>query len=373
MRSRVYIIGLLLAAVLPAQETALDLRSSLKIDLPKDSPVTLVSADLGESKASPRGGAMVLDLHSSLMLRNASGRRIRGITLLVLAQEVTPGGKGSVSVPSLDVAAGETFPVRVDLRLLRPLPAAASPLVRVVLDGVLFDDFSFYGENRLNSRRAMTVWETEARRDRRHLKSILEARGPEGLQQEMLASLARQADMPRLDVRIARGRATNVEGARQLQFTFLRLPDVPVELTGGGARITADGAEEPVVDVENRSSRAIRHLEIGWILRDASGLEFVAGSMPADVSLAPRAKGRVGDEVTLRFSPRGGGKIAIESMTAYLSNVEYADGSVWIPSRSALADPQLKRVAAPSPEEQRLSQFYRKKGLKALIEELNRF
>jgi hypothetical protein len=32
----------------------------------------------------------------------------------VLAQEVTPGGKASVAVPSLNVASGETFPVRVD-------------------------------------------------------------------------------------------------------------------------------------------------------------------------------------------------------------------------------------------------------------------
>ena len=63
-------------------------------------------------------------MHAALSLRNSSQRRIRGITLAVLAQEVTPGGKGSISVPSLDVAPGETFSVRVDLQLLRPLGAA---------------------------------------------------------------------------------------------------------------------------------------------------------------------------------------------------------------------------------------------------------
>jgi hypothetical protein len=42
---------------------------------------------------------MLLDLHTALSLRNTGGRRIRGITLLVTAQEVTPGGKASVSVP----------------------------------------------------------------------------------------------------------------------------------------------------------------------------------------------------------------------------------------------------------------------------------
>ena len=59
---------------------------------------------------------MVLDLHMQLSLRNSSPMRVRGVTLLVTAQEVTPGGKASVAVPSLSVAPGEMFPVRIDLR-----------------------------------------------------------------------------------------------------------------------------------------------------------------------------------------------------------------------------------------------------------------
>ncbi|MCX6637267.1 MAG: hypothetical protein NT090_19610 [Acidobacteria bacterium] len=185
MRSRIAILGLL-AAASAAWAQAPDARSSVKINLPPDSPVTLVSADWGESRATPRGGAMQLDLHASLQLRNAGPRRVRGVTLLVLAQDVTPGGKASVSAPSLDVGAAEVFPVRIDLRLLRPL--GAGPLVEVGLDGVLFDDLSFYGPDRLNSRRSMTSWELEARRDRRHFKSILEAQGAEGLRNQVLAS-----------------------------------------------------------------------------------------------------------------------------------------------------------------------------------------
>jgi hypothetical protein len=53
--------------------------------------------------------------------------------------------------------------------------------------------------------------------------------------------------------------------------------------------------------------------------------------------------------------------------------VEFTDGSVWIPSRADLGTPQLQRVIAPSDEEQRLAQVYRKKGLQALIAELNKF
>ena len=89
---------------LSAQDTALDLHSSIDIKLPSDSPVSLLRTDVGESRATPRGGAMVIDLHMALSLRNSDSRSIRGITLLVTAQEVTAGGKASVAVPSLNIA-----------------------------------------------------------------------------------------------------------------------------------------------------------------------------------------------------------------------------------------------------------------------------
>src|SRR5205807_9310300 len=90
-----------------------------RIELPKDSPVVVLSADYPELNEAARGGALVLDVHAALSLQNSTERRIRGITLLVTAQDVTPGGKGSVTVSSLDVGPRESFPVRIDLRLLR--------------------------------------------------------------------------------------------------------------------------------------------------------------------------------------------------------------------------------------------------------------
>ena len=129
---------LLVAGVtaLCAQETPLD--KPVKINLPPDSPLTLISENLGESHVSQRGSAVVLDLDVTLTLHNASPNRVRGVTLLVAAQEVTPGGKASVSVPSLDVPPNQNFPVRINLRLLRPAQIAGGPLVQVNLDGVLF-------------------------------------------------------------------------------------------------------------------------------------------------------------------------------------------------------------------------------------------
>jgi hypothetical protein len=359
-----------------AQQSTLDPRSSLKIDFPKDSPLTFVSADMGDSVTTARGNAVLIDLRTSLTLRNSAARRLRGVTLLVTAQELTAGGKASVSVPSLNVASGETFPVRVNLRLMRPM-FPAGPLVVVNLDGVLFEDLSFYGPNKLNSRRSMTVWELEARRDRRHFKSVLAAEGQEALRQQILESLARQSERPRLDVQLSRGgRATTVEAERQLQFTFLSMPDSPVEPVGGTARIAGNEARAPSLEVRNRSERAVRYFEVGWIIRDSEGRDFLAGSVPAsdpDLSLAPGQKSRVLQDASLRFSAAPGRPLSIAGMTGFVSQVEFADGSVWIPTRAALSEPGLSRVVAPSVEEQRLTEIYRRKGLAALVAELEKF
>jgi len=345
-----------------------------KIDLPKDSPVAVLSTDYGDSTESARGGAMLVDLHAALSFRNSTQRRIRGITLLVTAQEVTPGGKGSVTVTSLDVGPNESFPIRIDMRLLRPLQSASGFPVTVGLDGVLFEDLSFYGPDKLNSRRSMTVCEFEARRDRRYFKSLLAEGGPDRLQKELLASLSRQADRPGLEVQMSRGgRATNFEPEKQVQFAFLKMPDSPVEPLEGMARIAGNEARAPRLEVRNRSDRAVRYLEIGWILHDRQGREFLAGSVPAETQLAPGAKTQILKDTTLKFPPRSGQQLAIEGMTGFVSSVEFADGSMWIPSRIDLSDPRLQRVVAPSAEEQRLVQLYHKKGLKAVLDELKKF
>lgn len=360
-----------------AQDARLDPRSSLKIDFPEDSPVTVVSADWGESRASARGSAMILDLHTALSLRNSGSHRIRGVSLLVLAQEVTPGGKASVAVPSLNVGPGETFPIRIDLRLLRPLLVSGAPLVQVTLDGVLFDDLSFYGPNRLNSRRSMTVWEMEARRDRQYFKSVLASRGAEELRRHILQSLARQAERPRLDVQVSRGgRATNIEAERPVQFAFLKFPESPLEPVAGLAHILGNEARAPSFNVRNRSDRTVRYFEIGWLIKDRRGREFLAGSVPAsdpNLNLAPGASSRVTQQATLKFSSAPGRPLSIAGMTGFVSQVEFADGSVWIPSRDVLNDPRLSGAMASSPEEQRLIEIYRKRGLAGLVAELKKF
>src|SRR3984957_5352922 len=204
MRSKIFIVVLAGAIAATAQTVG------RKIDFPADSPLSAVSSDWSETRETPRGGAYLLDVHAVLSLRNTTQKRIRGVTLAVLAQEVTPGGKGSVSVPSLDIGPGEAFPLRIDLPLLSPL-GPVGPMVEVKLDGVLFDDLTFYGSDKLHSRRTMTVWELEARRDRKYFKTLLETAGRDGLQKEVLSNIDRQRDRPSAGVQMVRSRSTNTE------------------------------------------------------------------------------------------------------------------------------------------------------------------
>jgi hypothetical protein len=367
------------AVSLYAQDPALDTASSVKIDLPPDAPLNLISTTMGDSRATSRGGAIVLDLHMGLTLRNSGFKHIRGVTLLITAQEFAPGGKGSVARPSIDVSPGETFTLPIDIRLVRPVRETAGPLVRVQLDGVLFDDLSFFGANKLNSQRALTFWEAEAQRDRAYFKQALQARGETGLQREMLSSIAKQTDRPQLDVSLTRnGRAAGslVPSTDHVaQFAFLHLPGAPVQPVEGWAAISGNEARSPQIEIVNNSGKPVRYVEIGWLVKDKAGREYLAGSVPGSESTMVLPSGqhtRLQQDTSLKFS-KGGRPVEIDGMTAYVSQVEFADGRVWVPSRRDLDSSPLLRITAPSPEEQRLADIYSKKGIAALIAELNRY
>ena len=378
-RNSIAVAALLSAAPAAWAQMAqpLDPAQAIRVTL-GGAPVAVVASDLGDSRVQTRGGAMVVDLHATLTLRNSGAQNIRGITLQVMAQEMTPGGKGSVAVPSLNVPPGRDFPIRINLRLLRPLPAPpAGPLVEVGLDGVLFADFSFAGPDRLNSRRTLTAWEMEARRDREYLKAVLEKNGAPGLQQEMLASLSRQQSRPRLDVQVSRPPGRSISAAvsaltgRTVSFASLKLPEAPLELLSGAAQINGAEASTPHIEVANRSDRPVRYFEVGWIVKDDAGREYLAGSLPstaASLDLRPGLSAAATQDRTYRFSQPG-----IAGMSGYISQVEFADGRLWIPSRKALQDASLLGVVPVSAEEQRLSEIYRSKGVQALAEELGKF
>src|ERR1700722_8435185 len=186
-----------------------------KVVLQSDAPLKLISDDWDTSE-TPQGGALSVNVRETLVFSNASQRHIHGVTLSVVSQEVTPGGKGSVSLPSMNIGPNETFPVNVNLHLLRPI-GVVHP-IEVQLDGVLYDDLSFYGLDKLHSRRTMTVMDLQARRDRLYFKKLLETAGSKALQDGMIASLTRQAQTgPSPGVQVLRARATNADPEREVR------------------------------------------------------------------------------------------------------------------------------------------------------------
>jgi hypothetical protein len=380
--SRIFAICVALGT-LAAQEMPLD-QSSIKINLPPDSPIALVSANMGGSNRQSRGSALAIDLHMTLTFRNTTADTIRGVTLLVVAQEVTPGGKGGVTLPApLNVESGQAFQMAVETQLLRPGGAGGGPLVQVDLDGVLFKDLHFYGKNRLDSKRALTAYELEAQRDRQYFKQVLAAKGPVGLQQEMLAVIVRDASRPRIGVAVRRNSGPAVSSAvvsvneRLEKFAFLNFPGAPVEPVRGSAQIAGNEARTPNIEIRNNTHNPVRYAEIGWIVKDPRGAEYLAASVPAsgpaELYLPPGHTAHVLQDSSLRFTSKTGEPVQISGMTAFVSQVEFENGKVWVPDRKSLESTRLLQVLAPSTQEQQLMHIYRTKGLNGLVEELNKF
>lgn len=347
----------------------------LNVQFPRDSPVLVVSFSLGPTTARVRGVSMALDLHAALTLRNTGTKPISGLTLRVEAQDLTPSGKGSVTVPSLSVAPGEVFPVRIDMELLRPFNVAKTEgaIVQVSLDCALFNDLTAYGPDTLGSRRALMVYELEARRDRRYLASLLQSGRVARLREELNFGL-QDFSPQQLGLELLHEARVNARGEQAVSVGAVSFPSAPVQAVGGAARVSGNEVRGPQIDVKNTSQRPVRSVEMGWIVRDDRGKDFVAGSVPARLPLGPVQTGRMTEAGTLRFSHPTGQPMVIDALMAFVNDVEFADGKLWIPTRNdidaATSDPALRRALATSPEQQRLADIYRRKGILGLAEEL---
>jgi hypothetical protein len=349
----------------------------LKVEFARDSPVLLVSFSLGPTTARPRGTSMALDLHASLALRNTGKKPISGLTLRVEAQDLTPSGKGSVTVPSLSVQPGEVFPVRIDMELLRPFAVGRSEgaLVQVSLDCALFNDLTAYGPDSLGSRRALTVYELEARRDRRYLASLLANQRLAQLREELNFGLP-DFSPQQLGLELLHEPRAVSRHEQPVTVGAVSFPSSPVQTVSGAARVAGNEVRGPQIDVRNNSQKIVRGIDMGWIVRDESGRDFVAGSVSARIQLGPVQTGTMTEPGTLRFSHPTGQPMVIDALMAFVNDVEFADGKLWIPTRmdidEATSDPMLRRALGTSPEQQRLAEIYRRKGISGLAEELRR-
>ena len=361
-------------------EKAIDIR------LAPGLPLSILSRDVSETKIQILGTVMVIDLRCALEIRNDSSRYLRGLILGVVTQPLSPGGKASVGLPSLNVPPDENLSAHVDLRLIRPFPLQADHAVSVEVDGILLADLTFHGPDRFNSRRQLMVWELEAERDRRFFKAALEGGGPNGLETEIRASLERQGKRPRLDARIdlslvhLRSRGDRSFTGHSVEMAPLELQDAPLEMVSGQALVDGSRARSPQITVKNLSGKPVSYFELGWLVSDPEGTRYMAGAVPGPgrgFRLEPGKATSTRTERAFVFRPKSAGRgaaaFAITGMSGYVSQVQFEDGSFWIPSRTSLEDSALIGSTPVSAEEQRLSSLYASRGVDAVIRELAKF
>jgi len=191
--------------------------------------------------------------------------------------------------------------------------------------------------------------------------------------------MARQSEVSQLAVTVKRaGRAVTsaaVPGERTAEFAFLQFPDSPVAPLEGWAQLAGNEARAPHINVRNNSTRAVKHVEMGWLVSDQSGRQYMAASVPsgdATLNLPPGNTARLDQEATLSFTSKGQ-PVNVQKMMGFVNQVEFADGKIWVPNRQNLDNAGLQKVLPASAEELRLTEIYRKRGPDALVQELSKF
>jgi hypothetical protein len=165
-------------------------------------------------------------------------------------------------------------------------------------------------------------------------------------------------------------------GDRAMSINPVAFPSSPVLAMGGDARVYGNEVRAPQIAIKNGSQKLVRTLDMGWIVRDERGQDFIAGSTPAPVQLAPVQAETVSEPATLRFSRPRGQPMLIQALMAFVSDVEFGDGTFWIPTRgdieAATSDPILRRALSTSPERERLADIFRKRGMTGVVDELKK-
>jgi hypothetical protein len=218
------------------------------------------------------------------------------------------------------------------------------------------------------------VYELQARRDRAYLAKLIQNGRWTDIREELNFGLE-DFSPQQFGLELLK-EPSPASHERSMSISPVLFPSSPVTALGGAARVTGNEVRTPHIEVRNGSRKTVQSLDMGWIVRDERGRDFVAGSTPAAVRLAPVQADRVSESATLRFSGPKGQPMLIEGLMAFVNDVEFGDGSVWIPTRldieAATSDPGLRRALATSPEQQRLADVYRRRGISGLIDELRR-
>ncbi|MEJ7608436.1 MAG: hypothetical protein WKF37_19740 [Bryobacteraceae bacterium] len=158
----------------------------------------------------------------------------------------------------------------------------------------------------------------------------------------MLASLEKQADRINMDARVAQsGRSTTTRNEQQFALAFLNSPSAPLATSDGMVRLADNEARSPRMQIRNQTTRPIRAFEMGWIVRDDRGKEYIAGSVPSTSGCL-----RMERLQWFRMRPSAFPRLEVSRLRfgieRFLSSVEFEDGSMWVPDRGAKLHPRRK-------------------------------
>ncbi len=324
------------------------------------------------SETGPAAGGQNLsfnpDVHTRFSLRNVGTKPIAGLSFRILSSGGGSEGQAALILPSLQAAPGAVFPVRVDLQLPhRYSVRTQSPGVRILLDAVLWNDLSFYGPDLLHSRRRLLSFEFEARRENEYLRNLVGAGRLSEVREELNFGLPE--DQPQLTMELTPLQVPMDRG-KAITINTVSFGQAPLQLVGGGALLTDTALIGPHVLLRNSSDRRIRSVEVGFILRDERGHESRVSTLPAELALEPGQTRVLQQRANLLLSRTKGQPIVIRSLAAFVADVEFEDGSMWIPSRPdierATDSVVLRRVLSECPETERMAGVFRRAGIKGV-------
>ncbi len=363
----------------------MDPRQFVEVQLPADSPLELVRVDYGNSRIQRSHNGMLMDLDLVLTLRNRSGKPVEGLALALGYGFGRAGGWNAVS--GIRLNPGESYAAAAHMRSEIELPPTRSrsrPVdlpssLRVRLDSVLFADGTAYGPDQVRALGAMRITQAESARDRRFLQALLR----EGGSARLLAALEKRAGQGEASGEAVQGGPRTLAGeaaerARALaelaDFRVVQFAGAPLEIMAARARVYQGGLADPSLEVRNVSNAVVADFQVAWVLRGAFGSEFRAASLAGATKLTASGFPLPSGALLMWSNPTvleiGNAAGSILSGRVYLRAVQFADGRIWVPERSALEAAALGPVAGTSPELFRLLSLYRSRGMVAVLSEL---
>ncbi len=379
------------AAVPPVTAAAneeLDPAAFVRVSLPANSPLEMVRLEHGQSRVTRGPKILSMDLSLMLTVRNRAGKAVEGIALVLGYGFGKAQTEGLSAVAGIRVEPGASYAVPARMRAEVELPGVGTrggsgqlpTSARLGLDAVLFADGTTFGPDQMRSLGTMRINQAESARDRRFFQGLLHSGGLPLLIPVLEKIAARQPGLPQFlayaTPRIVGGQsAERARATAQLaDFRVVRFPGAPIEIVSARARVFDGGLVDPFLEIQNVSGGEITDFQVAWVLKDASGIEFLAATISGAGRSQSGAPVRAGearawtDRAVLATGPAPSGPILTGRV--YLRAVQFASGQVWVPEWPLFEAAGLSRILSNSPETSRLLRVYRDRGSAALTAEL---